>query len=93
MKMLSSSDLKLFGSIWWSFMWRSFLYSFVPLFILGAVDGFVRYKTNDQFPDYYKAIFYIVAFSLGLISQIFALKTTLSKKHDGFSVRFIKDSD
>jgi hypothetical protein len=59
-------------------------------FVLGFIGGFIVFAAGK--PDLARAIGAILGWLGSIPVSIWALKTALSKKHDGFSLVLVKSS-
>ncbi len=77
-------------SIWWSWLWRAFIFSVIFGGLLGGIGGFVVGFAGH--PEAASSVGGLMGWLASIPVSIWALKAALSKKHKGYSVRLVTES-
>ncbi|QLE87155.1 hypothetical protein FLM48_20000 [Shewanella sp. Scap07] len=78
-------------SFWWSFFWRATLFSVIGGVLIGFVLGLVFALTGSD--DNLELISSIVGYVIAIPISICCMYSVLHKSFNGYSLRFVKDSN
>ncbi len=87
---INEIDLKKTFSIWWSMVWRSVLGGILVGAIFGFISGFIFGIIGR--PELGGITSILLGYLVSIPVTIWALKSALSKKHQGYSVVLVKSS-
>ena len=77
-------------SVWWSFVWRAILVSFVAGAFLGFIGGAIVGAAGR--PELGGAVGAVIGWLASIPASIWALKSALNKRHGGFRIALFKDA-
>ncbi|MCA2919882.1 MAG: hypothetical protein IM445_07285 [Microcystis sp. M015S1] len=88
--MLEEITFKRSLSVWWSFIWRATLFSFVSGAILGAVGGGIVGMVGH--PQLGGLVGGVLGWLVSIPVTMWAIYAALKRKHRGFNVVFLRES-